>query len=68
MTDLFRFDRKDPDDLEDFVRWLFDKCLWVFFVGASIIIVAAIFGAGDGGLPPEPQKWIEFRAVLVAWL
>jgi hypothetical protein len=65
---LYGWDRTDPGDLEDFVKWLFNLCLWVFFIGTSIIMIAAIFKMGDGGLPPEPQWWIDLEAALgITW-
>lgn len=53
------FDRTDQGDMKE----LFNLCLWLFFTGASAIMVIALFG-GEG-LPPEPQWWVELRATIL---
>lgn len=60
MLELFGFDRNDPGDLEDFAKWLFNVCLWVFVILASVVMIYTIFG--DGTIPPEPENWLIFKA------
>jgi hypothetical protein len=61
---MIDFDRNDPGDLEDFVRFLLNIFLWIFYIIASIIMVSAIFS--DGTLPPEPDFGVIFRNWLLS--
>jgi hypothetical protein len=65
MIDPKRLDRNDPEDLERLVRFLFRLCLFIFWIGATIILLYENF---KNGMPPEPAWWLAFEdAVGVTW-
>lgn len=68
LAKFFQFDPGNPGDLQDFVGWLFDLCLWMFYILTSIVVVAAILKAGNGSLPPEPQWWLQLEDTISSWL
>jgi hypothetical protein len=62
---LTRLERSDPEDLEFLVSVLFRLCLIVFWLGASAIVLYAIF---ENGVPPEPEWWVAFEATIgITW-
>jgi hypothetical protein len=62
LLDILGFDRSDPGDLQDFVMWLRNKFLWLCYFIISAMMIYAIFKAGDGSLPPEPQWWLDVES------
>ena len=68
ILEAIGFDVDDPGDLQDFVGWLFNRAILIFIVLSWVVMVFAIFKAGDGSLPPEPQWWLDFeQAIGVTW-
>ncbi len=67
LAKFFQFDPDDSGDLNDFVKWLLNICLWFFVIATSIIMLVAIFKAGDGGLPPEPEWWVRLRSAMFSY-